>query len=217
MGLAAIAALSLTTWAMMEGVLVKHLVKKGDTMKYKMSSEMDAGTMTAVVTDTVTSVTDAGDYIVESKMTEAKFGDMDIQQYIEGFDTTTYSSSGEVLKAAGAGNTNREAHIKSLPLPTTPLNVGDTWTHDFKKDDAGGVNAKGTYKVEAREMVGTHDTFRIHISMKEAIDQDPASVDEQAWIDIKDGSLVKSTGTLTNLPIPQMGPMTMKVTITRMD
>src|SRR5579862_1472365 len=106
------------------------------------------------------------------------------------------------------------AHLQSLPFPATALKIGDTWSVDFKKDDKGSVDAKGTYKVEARETIGSHDTYKIHMTMKESIDTDPASSDTVAWIDVKDGTLVKASGTWTNAPIPNMGPMTMKVTMT---
>ena len=60
MGLAAVAALSLTALAIQNGVILKHAVKGGDTLKYKLVSELEAQgmpmVMNAVISDKVVKV-----------------------------------------------------------------------------------------------------------------------------------------------------------------
>jgi hypothetical protein len=226
LGLAAVAALSLTALAVQDSLILKHAAKVGDVAKYRLKSEMEAQgmpmTFNAVITDKITKVADNGDFTVESKMSEAKIdvggNEMDISGQTGGPTTTVFKLSGEVISVTSDTsdpNAYRMANLQSMRLPTTALKVGDTWTVDIKKDDKGAVDAKGSYKIEARETIGGHDTFRIHESLKESIDKDPASAEGTVWIDVKDGSLVKMLGTMTNAPIPQMGPTTMKMTLTR--
>src|SRR5262249_10491871 len=153
----------------------------------------------------------------EAKIDMGNGQEMDISSQTGGPSTTTYTNLGEVtdIKSDQSDpNMYRMAHLQSLPFSAKAVNVGDPWTFDYKKDDKGSVDAKGTYKVEARETINGHDTLKIHEILKESITDSPASSDMMVWIDVKTGDLVKVTGTWTNAPLPGIGPMNLKVSMT---
>ena len=222
-GLAAIAALSLTALAVQEGVVLKRSPKVGDLAKYRLKAEMDiqgqAAAVSALVTDKVTKVAENGDFTVESSTSETKVtiggSDIDAPDHTE---TTVFSGANEVISVTAEQedpNLIRTANMQSLKFPDKPLKVGDSWTTEFKKNDKGAVDSKGSYSVEARETIDGYDTFRIKGSNKESVDQDPMSAEGTFWINVKDGSLVKVRGALKNWPIPGVGPTDMKMTLTR--
>jgi hypothetical protein len=225
-GLAAVAALSLTAMAVQQGITLKRSSKVGEISKYRLKAEMDyQGTpivFSALVTEKVTKVADDGQYTIESGTSEGKVNmggnEMDAGGQGPGTSVTTFKSTGEVVSITADQsdpNMYRMANLQSLQFPGTVLKVGDSWNVAIKKDDHGSVDAKGSYKVEAQEKVGDYDTYRIHGTMKESIDKDPASVDATYWINVKDGTLVKLTGTWTNAPFPQIGAITAKLTLNR--
>jgi len=110
-------------------------------------------------------------------------------------------------------NVYRMANLQSLQYPATPVKVGSAWDVVIKKDDRGAVDAKGTCKIEAQEKIGDFDTYRIHATIKELIDRDPASVDATYWVNLKNGMVVKIIGTWTNAPFPGIGAVTAKIQI----
>lgn len=227
-GLAALAAASMTALAQQDSITLKRVAKVGEITKYRLSADSDyqgtAVNFTGLITEKVTKVSDNGDYTVESKTSEGKvsFGgnEMDAGDQSQGATITTSDASGAVLSIVSDmadPNIYRMANLQAIRLPKDAVTVGSTWTISYQKNDKGAVDAKGEFKVEAREKIGTHDTLRIHGTIKEDIKDQPASVDATYWIDVKDGSLVKLTGTWTNAPFPQVGPMTAKVVMTRVD
>ena len=225
-GMAAVAALSLTAMAIQEGIVIKRAPKVGEVSKYRLKAEMDMGgqpiTFTGLIMEKVTKVADSGDYTVESNTSEAKVNvggtEMDASGQGDAKTTTTFKSTGEVvtvLSEMADPNIYRIANLNSLRFPATALKVGDKWDVAIKKDDKGSVEGKGSYKVEAREKIGEYDTYKITGSFKETTGDQPAGMDGTFWINVKDGTLVKMTGTMTNAPYPQVGPLTAKVTMTR--
>jgi hypothetical protein len=224
MGMAALAALSLTALAIQEGVILKRTAKTGDVAKFRMKADMDtpqgAVTFSALFSEKVIKASETGDYTVEETQTDGK-------AVVAGAEypapdtpvvTTTYKSTGEVVavdSSAADPNMYRMANLQSMRFSSKPVKVGDTWNVEIKKDSKGSVDAKGEYKIEAREKIGNYDTFRIHATFKETSGEAPASIDGTYWVNVADGALIKLQGTWTNFPIPQMGPLTMKVTMTR--
>jgi hypothetical protein len=225
MGLAAVAALSLTALAVVDGVMLKRVAKVGDNAKYRMKADMEAEgqaiTFTALLVEKVTKVAANGDITVESNQKDAKvnFGGNEMEVPSEGgAQTTTSTSNGKVLLVEGddhGADAYRTANLITMQFPDKALAVGSTWDVSIPKSDKGVVEAKGSYKVEAQEKMGEHDTYRIKGTLKELSGDVPASVEATYWISIKDGNLVKAQGTWTNFPVPKMGPQTMKITLTR--
>lgn len=223
-GMAAVAALALTAYAVQDAITIKHVQKVGDEAKYNLKAEMSVQgtdvTLNAVVTEKVSKVSDNGDYSVDATTTgKLDFGGQEMDLPAQDTPTvTSYNALGQVLsikEPSGSADAMRLAHLQSLILPSTAIKVGDTWKSTIKKDDKGSVDAEGSYKVEAAEKVGAFDTYKITGTYKETSGDSPASSTGTYWINVKDGSLVKMTGTLKNAPFPQVGPLDAKVTLTR--
>lgn len=227
-GLAAIAALSLTALAAQEAIVLKRLAKAGDVEKYRMKAETQLAGGTAVftglITEKIVKVADDGQYSMESTTTEnaVTFNGKEMPgaaKTTADVATITCKSNGEVVSVItdrSDPNIYRMANLQSLQFPATPLKIGDSWDINIKKDDRGSVDAKGTFKLEATEKVGTYDCYRIHGTVKELTGDTPASVEETCWISVKDGTIVKSQGTWTNAPFPgAQDPLNAKVEVTR--
>lgn len=220
-GLAAIAALSLTAMAIQDGNILKRVAKVGDVLKYRLKADLEANgqaaTFTALITEKVTKVADNGDITTESTESEGKvkLGDTDMDQPGTGTETLVSSSLGKVLTITSEQpDPYRMANLQSMQFPGKALKVGDSWETEVKKDDKGSIPAKGSYKIEAQEKVGDVDAFRIKGGIKETVGEQPAGIDGTYWISVKDGSLIKMSGTFTNAPTP-VGILTMKVSMTK--
>ncbi len=225
-GLAAVAALSLTALAIQEGVILKRTPKVGDQAKYHLKAEFEANgqpsSFSATITDKVTKVADNGNYTVESATSEARVNlggtDIDPGDSANQLTTTTFSKSNEVISVESSQADPaqmRMANMQNIKFPDTPLKVGDSWTIEIKKGDKGGNPVKGKFTVEGRETIGGFDSLKIRGSAKETIEQDPMGMEGTYWISVKDASLVKAVGTITNAPIPQLGPLNMKISMIR--
>jgi hypothetical protein len=221
-GLAAIAALSLTALAIQDGVILKRSGKVGDSAKFRMKAEVEmqgqSMTFSALLVEKVTKVAANGDLTVETVQKEMALNDSPMPDQGAGAQTTVSTPSGKVLSVEGEqhdADAYRTANLVSMQFSEKALKVGDSWEVSIPKSDKGVVAAKGSYKVEAQEKVGQFDTYRIKGGLKELSGEAPASVDATYWISVKDGNLVKAQGTWTNFPLPQVGPMTMKITMTR--
>jgi len=223
-GLAAVAALSLAAAAMQDGVVLKRTAKVGDAIKYRLKADLDYKGSTlsfsSLITEKVTKVAADGTYMIESKTSEGKVAYQgDTTNQLDSTSTVTFKANGQlVLYIAELDDPNiyRMVNLQSFHFSPNLVKVGDSWDVAIPKDDRGSVDAGGTCKVEAQEKVLGHDTYRIHVLLKESIDKDPASVDATYWVDPKDGSVVELTGTWTNAPWPSpVGPATAKVTMMR--
>jgi hypothetical protein len=226
-GLCAVAALSLTALAIQDAITLKRVAKVGDVAKYRMQADIEyqgsAVSFKGLVTDKVTKVADDGQYSVESTTTEGKVSFAGAEHPTGGqtatATTTIYKPSGEIVSVISEQsdpNFLRLANLQALHFSANPVKVGDSWEVTIAKSEQGAVEAKGTCKLEIQEKIGERDTYRIHAVLKETIEKEPAAVDATYWIDVKDGSLVKLTGTFTNAPFPApIGAVTAKITLTR--
>jgi hypothetical protein len=226
-GLSAIAALSLTALAMQSAAILKRVAKTGDVAKFRMKADIDyqgsAVSFTGLITEKVTKVAEDGQYTIESATTEGKvnFAGAEMATDAQGSSASTsvFKSNGEIVSIAAEQsdpNLLRLANLLSLRFSSNAVKVGDSWEIAIAKNEQGAVEAKGVCKLEAQEKVGERDTYRIHGTLKETIEKEPAAVDATYWVDVKDGSLVKLTGTWTNAPFPApIGAVTAKITMTR--
>jgi hypothetical protein len=225
-GMAAVAALSLTAMALQDGIVLKRTAKVGDVEKFRIKAEMDFKgtpiTYTGLITEKVVKVGADGEYTIESLNSEGKVAmsgtELDASSQGPGASTSTFKANGEIVSISTEQtdpNLYRMANLQSLQFPTTPVKVGSTWEIAIAKSDRGAVEAKGTYKIEAQEKVGEFDCYRIHGTMKEAA-KDGAGVDATYWVDVKTASLVKLQGSWTKAPFPgSPEPLDAKVTLTR--
>jgi hypothetical protein len=206
------------------GFILRHRAKVGATIKYRLQADMDiqgqSAFFTSLLTEKTTDVAPGGLFTVETKTSQATvtMGGKTTDVQAKSTTRTTYRSDGEVVKIVSEPSdpaTQRMANMQSMRFPPTRLKVGDSWKVHIQGDTKGSADANGVYKVEAREKVGKHDTYRIHVSMKETASTDPLGNEGTVWIDVSDGSAVKVDVTFTNAPIPQMGPTTMKMKLTR--
>ncbi|HTQ08655.1 MAG TPA: hypothetical protein VMI31_01150 [Fimbriimonadaceae bacterium] len=227
LGISAFALAGLLTLASataLDGAVLKRIAKVGDTLKYKTKADLDLRGSTASfsyeITEKVTDVKSDGTYTYESKSTQGKiaYGGQTSAQ-ADAASTLTCTPQGKLvlyISSQDDPNIYRLLNLELLHFSTDPVKVGDSWDVSLPKDDRGAVDVKGTCKLEAEEQTLGHDTYRIHVELKEGVDQNPASEDAMYWIDTKDGSLVKLSGTWTNAPWPSpIGPATTKVTMIR--
>ena len=225
LGLAALAALSLTALAIRQGIVIKRVAKAGDVVKLRIKASFDAGgqdaSFSGLITQKVTKVTDSGEFTILSTTSDTKVdigGNEQASDQSDQSETTVYKETGEVVSTTGTvsdPDMMRRANLQTIRFPATPIQAGDTWTAETKKSNDGSVAAKASYKVEAREAVGDFDTFRIHASTKETEGDDPSTMEGTFWVDVKSGTLVKADATWTNAPLPGMPPLTLKYTLTR--
>ncbi|HVT12242.1 MAG TPA: hypothetical protein VHE55_08240 [Fimbriimonadaceae bacterium] len=227
-GLAAVAALSLTVLAAQDAIVLKRIAKVGDVEKYRMKAEAQveggAAVFTGVITEKITKVADDGQYTMESTTTDnaVSFNGKDIPGGAAGaadVATITCKASGEVVSVVtdrADPNIYRMANLQALQFPSTPIKLGDSWDVTIKKDDRGSVDAKGTFKLEAKEKIGDYDCYRIRGSIKETAGDTPAAVEETFWVSAKDGTIVKSQGSFSNAPFPGANkPLDARVEVNR--
>jgi len=220
-----VAALSVAALAVQDGVNLKRAPKVGETTKYRLKGNVDMqGTdipMSMLVTEKVTKVEDNGNYTVESAQSEGKVttdsGEMDIPGSTI---STIFKTTGEVVEVkTGETETSsamRLANLQAFVVQDKAVKVGDTWSVEIKKDEkSGAAAAKGTYKIEAQEKVGDYDCYKVTMSMKETEGDAPAGLDGTAWINVKDGGVVKMEGAWKNAPFPGVGPLNVKFSMTR--
>lgn len=205
-------ALSVAALAIQDGASLKRVAKAGDAAKYRLKADIDFQGMeanfTALVLEKITKVESNGNIVVESTYSEGKVSFSGQEMDAPGTTSTyTYKPTGEVVEIKAEtvdSNVYRTAHLTAFTVPDKTLKVGDEWTTEVKKDEkTGAVAAKGTYKVEAEEKVGDFETYKVKYSTKESEGGDAAAVCEgMAWVNKKDGSLVKSEGVWKNVPFP---------------
>ncbi len=210
-GLMAVAA-STALGVVVDGLTVSRKPKEGESARYKMQADVDFGGMALkakfVVSEKVTKVEADGTYKVEQAQLEGKIDMNGQEQDLPSGNpsTTVYAKDGTVKEITGdqtTADTYRMANLGVVFDPGKPLNVGDTWSYDFKKDaKTGAVAAKGTYKLLAEEKVGSFDTLKIQVNVKESEGTDPAANDGTVWISKTDGSVVKMDQKWTNAPFP---------------
>jgi hypothetical protein len=221
-------SVSALTFAAVDGLSVKRQPKEGQTVKLRLKAQLEiAGnqaTFTGIMQQKVTKVETDGTYTEEEQQLQGKasFGGQDVDVPDTGAHPVTYFADGSIKEIKGDDQTAGAAAYRMSNLGVIvdagkPLNVGDTWTYDFKADSkTGAVAAKGEYKVLAEEKVGDLDTVKVKAAIKEADGTDPASSDGTYWISKLDGTLVKAEIKWLNAPFPGApGPITATVSMVR--
>jgi len=207
-------------------ITLKYAPKVGDELKYKLDGQFNVmntdATISADSDNKVTKVDTDGTYTVVATTSN----------FTVGFNGQTMSqpdtTATRVSKANGelvsfqmdmdpTGNASRLAEVQNFIYPDHAVSVGDEWHAPVAADDKKGIIAMTRdYKVDSLEKIGTHDTAKIKITYKETSGSDPISRDGFVWIDVKDGTLVKSDSTFANYPGPQ-GPISGSISMTRVE
>lgn len=216
-------AASATAFAAIDGFSVGRKPKEGDTVRYRMTADVDFGGMAIkakfLVAEKVTKVEADGSYKLEQNQLE---GTIDLNGQTQDMpagnpSTMVYTKEGDLKEVTGGEATPdsyRMANLGGLHDPGHTINVGDTWTYEIKADSkTGAVAAKAEYKLVGEEKVGDIDCLKISRKVKETEGTDPASSDGTVWISKEDGSSVKEEGKWTNAPFPG-APAPINATIT---
>jgi hypothetical protein len=224
-GALAIVAATALAFAGFQDYNLKHPAKEGEVFKYKMTGELSvmgqSVQMSAIMTNKTTKVGTDGNYVVESKMSEAKIvlngSEMDLGD--QPGSTTTYKPDGTVVDVQGesveAGGA-RMANLTSFIISEKPVKVGDSWTSEVKGDSKKNtVDVSGKYTLEAIEKLDSGEAAKVSFESKEKAGDTPATISGTAWIDVKSGNPVKVENTWKNVPIPGApGPVDGKMTMT---
>lgn len=212
LGIIAVVAISATALAITDGFRISRKPKEGETIKYRMTADVDFGGMAIkakfLVAEKVTKVEADGTYKVEQNRLEGKV-DVNGQEQDApggGASTTTYAANGEVKEVTGdntTGDTYRMANLGVLIDPAKDLAINDTWTYEGKADKkTGAVAVKGEFKLLGEEKIGEWDTLKVKATLKETEGTDPASSDGTIWINKADGTAVQMESKWVNFPFP---------------
>lgn len=222
--LVATAAIALAGTA---GFTLKRTPKEGETLTYNLKADVDFNgmniTFTGKVKEKTTKVDSDGSYTVESQTQDAKINMNGQEMDAPGSDSVTtsiYTAEGltkEIKGDSASDSAYRMSNLGALVTPGKEINVGDTWTHEFKADaKTGVVAAKAEYKLLGEEKIGDIDTLKIKVNITETEGSTPASSDGTAWVSKADGSTVKLEAKWTNAPFPGApAPINANVTLTR--
>lgn len=212
-GLMAVAAISAFATIAADGISLVRKVKEGDASTFTLVANVDFNGMDVKVTGTstekVTKVDADGSYKVESKQTEMKVevgGQTMDQPTPDAATTTTYLPNGEIKLIEGentSADSYRTSNLGVFADPGKEIAIGDSWTHDIKKDEkTGAVTAKAEYKLLAEEKVKAWDTYKIQFKVAETEGSTPASSEGTIWVAKEDRSMVKTEAKWVNAPMP---------------
>lgn len=207
----------------------KPEVGKKTAMRIEMQMTTDFGDMDIVLrpVSEVTKITEK-EVIMKTWLQEFKLmmGGQDMSDMAgqmtgpENFSTQTFSKTGQLLKQEG-GQTDQEnpraTQMQQFYYPTQPVKMGESWTKDFKADSSKGLyEAKAKYTLEASEIVGKVDTWRVKYVYSEMTENMPMSSMGTAWIDKKNGEVVRMVGNYENAQFSnEMPPVNATFKMTR--
>lgn len=206
---------------------IKRTPKEGETARYEMKGEIDAGVATVTITskidEKITKVEPNGNFHVEQKQSETKImlGTEPLPGGEEGqAHTTVIKPNGEIAEILGKevdGVAYRMENLNLFTDPGKPVAINDTWSKELKGDaKTGAVAVRADYKIVAEEKVGEYDTLKIRVTVKETEGAMPATSDNTIWLNRADWTLVKGEYKWTNAPVPGAPmPVNGTVTITR--
>lgn len=192
---------------------LKRVAKIGDSAKYRLSMDVAFGDMQFKMTSTstlkvvrvdedgtVTTQTSQGEYKIKIKGVAEEMTAPDTEP-----TTAARKANGELVSLNGDridASSYRLDNLNAFHAPDSPVKVGDRWTFDVKGDSkTGAVAGKAEFELLGIERVGVYESAKIRWTYQETEGATPASSEGTVWIDVKDGSLVKSEGKLKNAPL----------------
>jgi hypothetical protein len=210
-------------FAFHDPITIKRVPVVGVKVNFAMDGTLNVNGMDVTIsgkgTEKVTAVDPNGTFTTESTQSDVMFNgspipvpDTPVKQ-VEKLD-------GEIVSLAapeqGGGNPMRFQEIIQSYLPAAPLNVGDSFTLDVKSSAEGAIPLHVDGKLVGLEKVGAWDTAKLDEVVKETSGgADAASVHSTIWVDVTDGSPVKQTIDLTNVPLGPIVVSSGKLTTTR--
>jgi hypothetical protein len=192
---------------------LKRVAKIGDTAKYRLSMDVAFGDMQFKMTSTstvkvvrvdedgtVTTQTSQGEYKIKIKGVADEMTAPDSEP-----TTAARKANGELVSLNGDridASSYRLDNLNAFHAPDNPVKVGDRWTFDSKGNTAtGAVAGKAEFELLGIERVGPYEAAKVRWTYQETEGPTPATSEGTVWIDVKDGSLVKSEGKLKNAPL----------------
>lgn len=200
--------------------------KAGQVITYQIHAEINiAGTSavyTATSTEKVVEAGEDGTYSIESRQSELKvrYDNRDISPEPLGATRTKYAANGEVLDIISDMDKSvafRVAAMTNIQAPGKAIQPGDKWSMENKPNaNNGNIGSKTNYTFDKKENVGTFRTAVIKFNFTETSGSSPAQSEGTVWLNLEDGSLVKSEVTMKNAPFPgSPAPIDAKMTVTR--
>jgi hypothetical protein len=199
--------------AAVEGGALKMTAMVNDVRKYTLTGTMSVAGAEAKIsgkmTQKVIKVEENGNITLQES--ESMTAEVNGQEYPvpESITTTVLKSDGTVIEIRGehsSAEAYRIATVETIKFPDFALAPDKTWTYDFPADaKTGVVKAKGEYKVLGSETLHGIECWKIQEKVNELVGDEPAGTEGTAWVNKKDGSLVKTDGKAKNLPIPEAG------------
>lgn len=187
--------------------------KEGQTNTYKTVGKFDIMGMgaeaTFMIESKIVKVTDTT-YEETSRQYDGmvNVGGQEMEMPSESTPTTTATMDFHGLTTAFDDPTGmagpdgwRMATLGTVYRPAKQLNPGDEWTHKFKGNDDGAVEAEGSYKLIGEETWNGMDVLKIEYTVKETAGSMPASSTGTSWIRKSDNIMVRNVANWKDVPV----------------
>lgn len=204
--------------------VLRRQPKVGDTTKFRVRADFtykgETATMSMLQTERVSKVDEDGTYELETSSSEAKMFSRGEDRALPDEDpaTSSYDRSGAVMKIGSSDDplAYRRANMLAVILPNKEVKVGDEWKRELDATCKCGVPSASQFRVEAEEKVDDLDTLKVKFTYHESGCDNPISSGGFAWVNPRNGSLVKLEADIKNLPMgatntPVEGKFTMKL------
>ncbi|MBX3117827.1 MAG: hypothetical protein KF784_02095 [Fimbriimonadaceae bacterium] len=211
-----------------DSVSLARRPKLEQTIKYQVNVTIDlAGTeaiFSGISTDRVTEINEDGSYSIVTLQSEVrvKYGERDYAPDPAPAQRVKYSAWGEILDIVGdseRGTAFRIANMTNIQLdPSKTLKVGEKWSIEIKPSaNNDQIGAKMNYELTKLEEVSGMKTAVVKFTYAESSGAQSAKSEGTVWINVADGSLVKSDVKLKNAPYPgSRTPVDAQMTVTRL-
>lgn len=211
------AALVATTAVASAGTVQTYSLKRsasiGDSATYRLTMDVTFGDLSYKVTSTsalkVVRVDEDGTITTQTTQSDYKIKIKGVEKEITAPDsdatTAVRKTTGDLVSINADkvdASSYRLENLTAFLSPETPVRIGDRWIRDIKADSkTGAVGCRAEYELLSVDKVGPYEAAKIKWSIKETEGQEPGSGEGTIWIDVKDGSLVRSEGKLKNAPL----------------
>ncbi len=208
-----ISAALLASAAVIEPVTLTRDVKAGDSIKSKLTVELDfGGQMVTYSADTTQKVKEVkeGEMVFEETTANSTIS-IDGQSQPASDDSTatmTYDKAGRIKSMKSDmmdDNAYRFASLIIFMWPDKPVDVGATWDATVEaNNDHKTPKTTFKYTLEAFEDVKGKKTAKVKFAITEQEGDTPAKSAGTMWVDIKTGFNLKAEGTMENAPAAGM-------------
>jgi hypothetical protein len=189
--------------------------RAGAEFKYKMTTEatvdspMGSGPvkMSASMTNRIVEIRPDGSVVLESKQEDMKlsFMGMDMDDAIPAMTSKViFNKHGEVLERSSdvpqEMDNQRLENVFVFVYPKTPVKPGDTWTHTTKGDtNKGTFDSEVVFTYRGIERQNNVEVHKVTYTFRELNAPKNMEGEGTAWLDVRDGELVKGTYSIKNV------------------